>query len=141
MALQRTDNQPAPYADDLISRAAALRDVGDLAERRRHAIDLLWAVLGDGDPSIDRPAISWVGFYEIARPGNDHGVGPGEALLLREHRNKPACSPIEMHGACGQSFLRRATLIVRDVKSLGEGYVACDPAGPQRAHHPGLRWG
>ena len=32
-----------------------------------------------------------------------------------------------MHGACGQAFRSGKPLVVRDVRSLGEGYVACDP--------------
>ncbi|MGP1309791.1 MAG: GAF domain-containing protein, partial [Phycisphaerales bacterium] len=42
-------------------------------------------------------------------------------------RDKPACSPIGMHGACGKCFLSGETLVVRDVKDLGPNYVACDP--------------
>ena len=32
-----------------------------------------------------------------------------------------------MHGACGQSFTDRTSLVVTDVATLGGGYVACDP--------------
>ena len=42
-------------------------------------------------------------------------------------RNTPACSPIGLHGACGQAYLSRQPLVVRDVAALGENYVACDP--------------
>jgi putative methionine-R-sulfoxide reductase with GAF domain len=62
--------------------------------------------------------VSWVGFYV---PGEPH------ELLLACCRNKPACSPIGLHGACGRAFLSRRALIVRDVASLGSGYIACDP--------------
>ncbi len=95
------------------------------------AADTLWDALGD--PSPDRAAsargeaLSWVGFYEIAGEGNDQGAEPGGAMLLGPRRDTPACSPIGLHGACGQSFTGKATLVVRDVGALGEGYVACDP--------------
>jgi len=72
--------------------------------------------------------VSWVGFY----------VGPGEhtpegetaqenEMLLADREPKPACSPIGMHGACGRSYSEKTTLIINDVRALGEGYVACDP--------------
>jgi putative methionine-R-sulfoxide reductase with GAF domain len=86
-----------------------------------------------GDPSPDRAnsargeAVSWIGFYELAGPYNDHGAEPGQAMVLGPHRDTPACSPIGLHGACGQSFLSAETLVVRDVAALGDGYVACDP--------------
>ena len=48
-------------------------------------------------------------------------------LVLGPCRDKPACSPIGLHGACGQALLSRRTLIVRDVADLGSGYIACDP--------------
>ena len=42
-------------------------------------------------------------------------------------RDKPACSPIGVHGVCGRSFTSLRTLVVADVAALGENYVACDP--------------
>ena len=42
-------------------------------------------------------------------------------------RDRPAGSPIGMHGACGQAFRSGRPLVVRDVKELGENYIACDP--------------
>ncbi len=86
----------------------------------RTIADALWEALSPR-------GVSWIGFYEIAGKSNDHAVEPDSAMLLGPHRDKPACSPIGMHGACGQSFTERTTLIVTDVAHLGEGYVACDP--------------
>ncbi|MEK6644321.1 MAG: GAF domain-containing protein [Planctomycetota bacterium] len=74
-------------------------------------VDLLW-------PALHPTGISWLGFY--LHTGNDE-------LILGPRRDKPACSPIGLHGACGQAFLQRKTLIVRDVADLGANYVACDP--------------
>ncbi len=74
-------------------------------------VEALWAGLKDA-------GVSWVGFYM------DEG---GEELVLGPRRDKPACSPIGMHGACGQAFRSRQPLVVRDVRELGANYVACDP--------------
>lgn len=62
--------------------------------------------------------VSWVGFY----------VAENESeMVLVARRNKPACSPIGMHGACGRGLRSKKPLVVRDVKALGAGYIACDP--------------
>jgi putative methionine-R-sulfoxide reductase with GAF domain len=46
-------------------------------------------------------------------------------LVVREP--KPACSPLGLHGACGQCWSSGRSLVVTDVANLGAGYVACDP--------------
>jgi putative methionine-R-sulfoxide reductase with GAF domain len=74
-------------------------------------IDTLWERLKD-------TGVSWIGFY--LHEG-------GEELVLGPREPKPACSPIGMHGACGQVFKARSPLVVRDVRDLGERYIACDP--------------
>jgi len=78
----------------------------------RRAVDLLW----DG---LAATGVSWVGFYR-GEPG------AGE-MILGACRDKPACSPIGTHGACGRAWKTERGLVVRDVASLREGYVACDP--------------
>jgi len=81
------------------------------SEAMRAVVDGIWdAFSGSG--------VSWVGFY--VHEG-------GEELILDYRRDKPACSPIGMHGACGQSFRDAKPLLVHDVKDLGDNYVACDP--------------
>jgi putative methionine-R-sulfoxide reductase with GAF domain len=86
---------------------------------RQHAMqtvaNALWNALGD-------LGVSWCGFY-IDQPDEQDD----RRLVLGPHRDKPACSPIGLHGACGQALLARRTLIVRDVSELGERYIACDP--------------
>lgn len=62
--------------------------------------------------------VSWVGFY-VAENERE--------MVLVARRDKPACSPIGMHGACGRGLLSKRPLVVRDVKVLGAGYIACDP--------------
>lgn len=86
---------------------------GDGAARMAGFVDVAWDALASED-------VSWLGFY-LPDPEDE------TQMLLGPRRDKPACSPIGMHGACGQSFQQHVTLVVRDVAALGEGYVACDP--------------
>ncbi len=81
-------------------------------ERMQVVVDLLWDRLHD-------KGVSWVGFYL-------HVPEPDE-MILGPRRDKPACSPIGMRGACGRAFLRNQPMVVRDVKELGENYITCDP--------------
>ena len=74
-------------------------------------VDALWEEFGEHRP------VSWVGFYLL---------GEGE-MTLGPRRDKPACSPIGLHGACGAAALSGKTVVVRDVRELGENYIACDP--------------
>lgn len=74
-------------------------------------VDKLW------EP-MHTSGVSWLGFY--IHEG-------GDELVLGPRRDKPACSPIGMHGACGQVFTARTPKVVRDVAELGENYIACDP--------------
>ena len=84
-------------------------------ERMRRTVDALWDSLHDR-------GVSWVGFYI------DHPREPDDRrLTLGPCRDKPACSPIGLHGVCGQALLSRSVRIVRDVAELGPNYIACDP--------------
>lgn len=74
-------------------------------------VDALWGAL---HPT----GVSWVGFY--IHEG-------GDELILGPRRDKPACSPIGLHGAGGQACISRKPLVVRDVGELGADYIACDP--------------
>jgi L-methionine (R)-S-oxide reductase len=74
-------------------------------------VDAVWTEFGDHRP------VSWVGFYRLN--GGDMTLGP--------RRDKPACSPIGLHGACGQAALSGRSLLVPDVRALGSNYIACDP--------------
>ena len=76
-------------------------------------IDLAWN-------HLEPTGVSWIGFYDLASDEMEMILGPC--------RNRPACSPIGMHGACGQALRSKKTLIVDDVADLGEAYVACDPS-------------
>ena len=67
-------------------------------------------------------------------------------MILGPRRDKPACSPIGLHGVCGKALLSKETLIVRDVKELGDDYIACDPRDQSEIVIPlidehGICWG
>ena len=97
-------NRPYEEIAKTVSRA------GDRRSRMQSVVDVLWEALKDR-------GVSWVGFYCHEQ---------GDELVLGPLRNTPACSPIGLHGVCGRSFLRREAIVVRDVRELGEDYVACD---------------
>lgn len=105
----------------LIGRDTPVRD------RMLRLVDAAWDHFGDDQPPhIPGRGVSWIGFYMPAPASHATAAGE-EQLTLGPRRNKPACSPIGMHGACGRCFRSRSTLIVRDVAHLGAGYIACDP--------------
>jgi putative methionine-R-sulfoxide reductase with GAF domain len=75
-------------------------------------VDAAWELLAP-------TGVSSIGFY-LKRAGRDE-------MVLGPRRDKPACSPIGLHGACGRCWRDRRALVVRDVAVLGAGYIACDP--------------
>lgn len=97
-----------PYAEIAADLATC---AGTRLDRMQRVADALWAALHPR-------GVSWVGFYL-------HEGGP--ELVCGPRRDRPACSPIGLHGACGQSFTAGRPLVVRDVAELGAGYIACDP--------------
>ena len=87
----------------------------DRTARMTALVDLLWEELSPN-------GLSWIGFY-LDQPDQAEET----RLILGPRRDKPACSPIGLHGACGKALLTRTPLIVADVRELGAGYIACDP--------------
>jgi putative methionine-R-sulfoxide reductase with GAF domain len=79
----------------------------------KEIVDALWDQFG-GSP------YSWCGFYTLSPDGSQ--------LLLGPHRDKPACSPLPLHGVCGKALSTGQPQLVPDVKALGEAHVECDPA-------------
>lgn len=92
--------------------AAAIDAAGTREERMQRVVDALWEELGG-------KRVSWLGFYLKSPDANE--------MILAARRDKPACSPIGLHGACGRCWHSHRALLVMDVASLGDGYVACDP--------------
>ncbi|MGD9690721.1 MAG: GAF domain-containing protein [Phycisphaerales bacterium] len=88
----------------------------------RAVVDAIWDEFGIGSPreGTSSGAVSWAGFYVWSKSSP-------EEMTLGPRRDKPACSPIGMHGACGRCFSSRRALVVTDVAKLGAGYIACDP--------------
>jgi putative methionine-R-sulfoxide reductase with GAF domain len=112
---------------------AKAKPKGDRDARMRLAIDLLWEYFSkphptpsaakDGEPAAPaaerHAALSWVGFYTK--------VEGADEMVLGYCRNKPACSPIGLHGVCGRCWRECRPVLVRDVATLGKDYIACDP--------------
>lgn len=99
------------YARAANAIGAAITPAVPGEERMQIIVDALWEEFGEHRP------VSWVGFYLL---------GEGE-MTLGPRRDKPACSPIGLQGACGAAALAGETVIVRDVRELGANYIACDP--------------
>lgn len=75
-------------------------------------VDAAWEALAP-------QGVSWIGFY-FKDPDAD-------TMTLGRRRDKPACSPIGLHGVCGRGWREARPIVVRDVRVLGPDYVACDP--------------
>ena len=95
------------------SDASEPHETGDAT--LRVIADALWETL-------ENKGVSWVGFYR-----NHTGAPHESAMTLGPSRNTPACSPIGLHGVCGQALTSRSIRIIHDVADLGDAYVACDP--------------
>jgi putative methionine-R-sulfoxide reductase with GAF domain len=116
--LRRGCGSDATYAA-LRQRALGLALAhADPLERLAPLCDLLWDALAPN-------GLSWIGFY-LEDPSAPCRPGSGQ-MLLAARRDKPACSPIGVHGVCGQGLLEEAVRVVEDVALLGADYIACDP--------------
>ena len=121
-----------PWASIERALVPALAGANDRAARMRVFVHAAWRGLAS-------TGVSWLGFYE-RDPAN------ASQLLLAAREPKPACSPIGLHGACGQCLLAAKPLVVRDVAELGTGYIACDPRDRSEVvvpclQGPGVAWG
>jgi putative methionine-R-sulfoxide reductase with GAF domain len=100
------------YAPLLTIAAREASSLRTREARMQRCCDLLWdAFSGAG--------LSWIGFYAKV-PG-------AEEMVLEVRRDKPACSPIGLHGCCGRGWKERRPILVDDVATLGPNYIACDP--------------
>jgi L-methionine (R)-S-oxide reductase len=78
-------------------------------------------------PANARPTRDYDSIAARVEAARLRGQTREESLELGPHRDKPACTPIGLHGVCGQSFLSRRAMVIDDVRALGDNYVACDP--------------
>ncbi len=101
-----------PYGELLARLRSPTIAQGDRHTRMQAFVDAAWELLAP-------TGVSWIGFY-LKSAGKDE-------MVLGPRRDKPACSPIGLHGACGRCWRDRRALVVRDVAVLGAGYIACDP--------------
>lgn len=107
-------------------------------DRLQPLCDAFWTALAPR-------GVSWIGFY-LEDPEATFATAKTDGrMLLAARRDKPACSPIGLHGACGQAFTEDAIRLVEDVSLLGAGYIACDPRDRSELVIPiyrnGTRWG
>lgn len=90
----------------------SLRPDAERETAMTRAVDAMWELLGSR-------GVSWIGFY-LKVPRKDE-------MVLGPRRDKPACSPIGLHGMCGRCWQERRAILVDDVATLGGNYIACDP--------------
>lgn len=98
--------------EGLVRAVGALPRSMPRAEAMAKVVDLAWDAVRDA-------GVSWLGIY-LKQAGAD-------AMVLGPRHPKPACSPIGLQGCCGRSWREHRPLVVRDVRMLGGGYIACDP--------------
>jgi len=125
------NRESRPYADMRDAIRRRIERAADRDARMQVVVDVLWDGLRD-------QGVSWVGFYTIRADGEGLDLGP--------HRDKPACTPLGLHGACGQSVQSGRALVVPDVRELGDQYIACDPRDRSEVVVPvrgtrGVVWG
>jgi len=106
------------------------------------ACDLVWDAFGLDSPGLSRQGgptrVSWIGFYE--KPADR------DEMILLARRDKPACSPLGLHGMCGRCFTAGQPFLVHDATRAAGGYIACDPRDKAEAVVPlfsadGSCWG
>ena len=110
----------------------------DPLDRLQPLCDAFWETLAPR-------GVSWIGFYLLDPEATVEACGDDARMILVARRDKPACSPIGVHGACGQSFRAEAIRLIEDVALLGAGYIACDPRDRSELVMPiyrnGAAWG
>jgi arsenate reductase (thioredoxin) len=90
-----------------------LSSAPDIEDKMKLVTNVLWEGLRD-------KGLDWVGFYRLI-PGQ-------EAMELVCRQPRAACSPIALHGVCGKGMKDKTPQIVRDVYTLGDQHIICDPA-------------
>ena len=118
----------------LRERASGIARIADRNARLEAFAQMYWDAFAP-------TGVSWAGFY-VDHPGEPDDL----RMTLAARRPGPACSPIGIHGACGQCLRAARILVVRDVRDLGAGYIACDPRDRSEVvvpclQGPGQAWG
>ena len=116
------------HTRDYDAIAANLAAGGSREQRMQTVADALWSALRDR-------GVSWVGFYLDQPDGPDDDA----RLVLGPHRDKPACSPIGLHGVCGQTLRFRTARIVDDVRDLARP-VGVGATNRRLSASPPQRW-
>lgn len=109
------NTQTRDYSAMCADVRARLQPGADRHQRMNAVVDAIWR-------HANQLGVSWVGFYLADESAPHH-----QRLVLGPRQNRPACSPIELHGVCGAAHRTKSVQIVRDVAELGPNYVACDP--------------
>jgi len=94
-------------------------DVVDPEEERQILMKVFIAATW---PRLKDHGVSWIGFYQADLP-----LPHTTSMLLAAREPKAACSPIGLHGACGNCLTSGKSMVVHDVAQLGDNYIACDP--------------
>lgn len=122
-------------------RQVALR----IGRERQDPLDRLQPLADAFWEALHPRGVSWIGFYLEDTEASLASAGQDALMVLSARRDKPACSPIGVHGACGQSFREESVRLIEDVALLGPNYIACDPRDRSELVMPiyrnGIRWG
>src|SRR5260221_11433333 len=92
---EKVGKDQRPYA--AIAASIEHRALADRQAAMQTVVDALW----DG---LQASGVSWVGFYT-----KDPAA---EQLIVGPRRDKPACSPIGLHGVCGRAWRERRAFVV-----------------------------
>ena len=99
-----------------------LKQCVDVVDPEQERQILMKVFIAASWPRLKDHGVSWIGFYQADLP-TPHTT----SMLLAAREPKAACSPIGLHGVCGNSFTSGKPIVVRDVTQLGDNYIACDP--------------
>ena len=103
-------------------QAQILKQCVDVVDPEQERQILMKVFIAATWPRLKDHGVSWIGFYQADLP-TPHTT----SMLLAAREPKAACSPIGLHGVCGNSFTSGKPIVVRDVTQLGDNYIACDP--------------
>ena len=103
-------------------QAQILKQCVDVVDPEQERQILMKVFIAASWPRLKDHGVSWIGFYQADLP-TPHTT----SMLLAAREPTAACSPIGLHGVCGNSFTSGKPIVVLDVTQLGDNYIACDP--------------